>query len=160
MGIHPNDGRHVASRLIYLYGSLCLLALLPYFILSLTYYVHLTLLSPAVSSPAPRAGPTVAARQAEIPPFPHDLGTCPICQAASSCQDYGKFSFHQVPDCASPARLTAFTYPFQSIAIWGLWVSGPVPHHFTCIFSILHLVGYLKALTGRTAELRVGSGKN
>ena len=77
-----SEGR--PSRLGFL---LSLFAFLPYFLLPLTYYVHLTASSlPAASGDLKTAALIIASQTGE-PTLPHDSNACPICRGASSFED-------------------------------------------------------------------------
>lgn len=119
---HPTNDYHFALRRTGPFAFLCLLSLLTYLFLPLVYFSHFSDLSPTASYENPGPGPAVSVcHSAQLP---HDSGNCPICQAASSFQDYGCFSLPQVPDYPSLDRLASFIRPTCSIAPRHLLVSG------------------------------------
>jgi hypothetical protein len=105
---------------------LCLFVLLPYLLLPVVFYGHLSGAFFLASQADTRAGLPAIGTHPEKSPQPYHPGnTCPVCRAASSFDDYGYFSWSQVPDCASPVRLTAFINAPPSRSDGYLWVSGP-----------------------------------
>lgn len=124
MKSHPNWAFvHKQSSLLSL---LCLVVLLPYLLLPAIYYGHLTEQFLSASHEDPRAGPLAIGSYPEKLSEPcHDSNSCPICQAASSFQDYGFFSLPQVPASATQVRIAAFISPTFIIANYDFLVSGP-----------------------------------
>jgi hypothetical protein len=91
-------GKYSQGRLGRLGSFLGLAAFLPIFLLPLIYYGHLTNFSPlAVSRDLKTALPAIESRTEEPAPF-HESKACPICQAASSFQDFGSFLSFDAPD--------------------------------------------------------------
>jgi hypothetical protein len=124
MKSHPN--RAFVYRQPSLLSHLCLVVFLSYLLLPAVYYSHLTTAFLPAFHGDPRAGPLTIGTHPEKPPEPyHDSGSCPICRAASSFQDYGFFSLHQFTDCATQVRLAALISPTPSIANSDFLVSGP-----------------------------------
>jgi hypothetical protein len=126
MGRHQKNRRHSGGKLTRLGPPSCFLAFLLYFLLPLIYYIHLTEFSLPASYGEPRAGPSIIWGNPEKPPSPyHDNNSCPICQAASSCQDYTFFPILQNPDNASLVRLSSFKDPNPGISNFNFLVSRP-----------------------------------
>ncbi len=102
MGINSRQLRGKASegRPSHNASLLALLALLPYFLLPLIFYGHLTNSAFPAPPGIPRTGPPIIESQNKEPvPF-HDNNSCPICRAASDFQDYGLHLAFQAPDSA------------------------------------------------------------
>ena len=87
-----------------------LFAFLPYFLLPLTYYVHLTASSLPGASRGLQTGSPIIASQTGEPASPHDSNACPICQGAESFQDYGNSPAFHAPDSNSQVGRLAGDY--------------------------------------------------
>ena len=102
-----NQGRDSEARPGPLGSLLALVALLLYFLLPLLYYGHLANSPlPAASPDLKTAQPVVESQPQDPAPF-HDRNTCPICQAASTFQDYGSSPSFHAPDSSFPVGLLA-----------------------------------------------------
>lgn len=124
MESHPKSA--FVHRQLSLPAFVCLLVLQLYLLLPVVYYGQLSRAFLPASQGDPRAGLPAIGTQPEKSPQPyHNGNTCPICQSASGFQDYGFFSWSQVPDCASPVRLAAFIDFPPALANGCFWVSGP-----------------------------------
>ena len=105
---------------------LCLFVLLPYLLLPVVFYGHLSLAFFPASQADPRAGlPAIGTLPGKSPQPYHDGTTCPICRAGSGFQDNGFSSWSQVPDGAAPVRLADLINSPPSLASGYFWVSGP-----------------------------------
>lgn len=109
-------------RLGFFFGFLALLA---NFLLPLIYYGHLTSFSLPASSGDPRAGPPITLSHPEKPLFPYHDNLCPICQAASSFQDYGFLPVLPLPDSAALVGLLPCRDRTQGITNLAQLVSRP-----------------------------------
>jgi len=124
MESHPRSASvHRQSSLLQL---LCLVVFLPYLLLPVVYYSHLTAAFLPAFHGDPRAGPLAIGTHPGKPPGPYqDSNTCPICRVASGFQDYGLFSLPQFTDGATQVRLAALSSPIPSSANSDFLVSGP-----------------------------------
>jgi hypothetical protein len=95
---------------------LSLVAFLLYFLLPLTYFVHLTTISlPAASGDLKIMSPIIAS-ETEEPVSPHDSNACPICRGASSFEDYGTSLAFHAPDSSSLVGLLSDGYGSSGVA--------------------------------------------
>lgn len=91
-------------------------AFLPYFLLPLTYYVHLTAsFLPAASVNFKTGSPIIETQDGEPAPA-HDSNTCPLCRGASSFQNNGVSMAIHAPDSNSLVRLLGDGYCFTGRA--------------------------------------------
>jgi hypothetical protein len=93
-----------------------LFAFLPYILLPLIYYVHLTASSlPATAGDLKTGGAIIAGRTGK-PVTPHDSNACPICRGASSFEDYGTSPAFHAPDRSSLVGLLSDSYCSSGVA--------------------------------------------
>ena len=104
----------------------CLFALLPYLLLPLIYYDHLTgtqdSLGYSIAAPQNRA--PVMGGHVATPLRPGHDPACPICGGASHFQDYGIAAVVLAPDLPCLARLSPLGNHYCRIAHLHLLVSG------------------------------------
>jgi hypothetical protein len=93
-----------------------LFAFLPYLLLPLIYYAHLTASSLPAASGDLKTGSLIIASQTREPVAPHDSNACPICRGASSSQDYGTSPAFHAPDSSSLVGLLADGYCSSGLA--------------------------------------------
>lgn len=105
----------------------CLFALLPYLLLPLIYYNHLTGNQdfPLYLMAGPESRAPVIWGHADQPMRPPHESACPICRAASHFQDYGVSAVVLTPDHPCLARLSPFSSYPSHIANLDELVSGP-----------------------------------
>jgi hypothetical protein len=117
----------VAARETRSRSCLCLLVLLPYLLLPLIYYNHLTgnTSSPVCLIEGPQGRGSIFWEKAEKPVGPHDDKSCPLCRAASHFQDYGFTAAIPAPDHPSLVQLYLCSNHPSRIANLHLLVSGP-----------------------------------
>jgi hypothetical protein len=93
-----------------------LFAFLPYLLLPLVYYAHLTASSLPAAFGDLKTGSAIIAGQTGEPVSPHDSNACPICRGASSFEDYGTSPAFQVPDSNSLAGFLSDSYGSSGLA--------------------------------------------
>ncbi|MGO8668722.1 MAG: hypothetical protein ACLQUW_11210 [Desulfobaccales bacterium] len=95
---------------------LSLFAFLPYLLLPLAYFVHLSNFSLLAECGDLKTAPPIIAGRTGNPVSHHDSNACPLCRGASGFQDYGASLAFHAPDRSSPVGLLGDGYCFSGRA--------------------------------------------